>query len=165
MLFTIDAAFISKRKYTDLNVIPDNTKNFWMFFDTGTLKNHAIFTGKYLCWSLFLIKLQYWAFFLLNTCGGWIILSLESSTAWLLLFFAKTIFLHSTCWGNILNPEFKIFAKIEFLIKVFPCWNVQLLIEKISSITHEDSQSMDTRFILTNHLFEVNKIFPQCDMF
>ena len=128
MLFTIDAAFISKRKYTDLNVIPVNTKNFWMFFETGTLKNHAIFTGKYLCWSLFLIKLQYWAFFLLNTSGGWIILSSESSTAWLLLFFAKTIFLHSTCWGNILNPEFKIFAKIEFLIKVFPYWNVQLLI-------------------------------------
>ena len=28
-----------------------------MFFKTGHLKNCAIFTGKYLCWSLFLIKL------------------------------------------------------------------------------------------------------------
>ena len=29
-----------------------------MFFKIGVLKNFAIFTGKYLCWSLFLIKLQ-----------------------------------------------------------------------------------------------------------
>ena len=31
-----------------------------MFFKTGVLKNFAIFTGKHLCWSLFLIKLQDW---------------------------------------------------------------------------------------------------------
>ena len=29
-----------------------------MFFKTGVLKNFANFTGKHLCWSLFLIKLQ-----------------------------------------------------------------------------------------------------------
>ena len=29
-----------------------------MFFKIGVLKNFAIFTGKYLCWSLFLTKLQ-----------------------------------------------------------------------------------------------------------
>ena len=29
-----------------------------MFFKIGALKNFAIFTGKYLCWSLFLTKLQ-----------------------------------------------------------------------------------------------------------
>ena len=29
-----------------------------MFFEIGVLKNFAIFTGKYLCWTLFLIKLQ-----------------------------------------------------------------------------------------------------------
>ena len=28
-----------------------------MFFKIGVLKNFAIFTGKHLCWSLFLIKL------------------------------------------------------------------------------------------------------------
>ena len=32
-----------------------------MFFKVGSLKNFAIFTGKHLCWSLFLIKLQAWA--------------------------------------------------------------------------------------------------------
>ena len=32
-----------------------------MFFDIGVLKNSAIFTGKHLSWSLFLLKLQ--AFF------------------------------------------------------------------------------------------------------
>ena len=31
-----------------------------MFFNTGALKNFAIFTGKHLCWNLFLLKLQAW---------------------------------------------------------------------------------------------------------
>ena len=31
-----------------------------MFFKIGVLKNFAIFTGKNLCWGLFLIKLQVW---------------------------------------------------------------------------------------------------------
>ena len=29
-----------------------------MFFKIGVLTNFAIFTGKHLCWSLLLIKLQ-----------------------------------------------------------------------------------------------------------
>ena len=29
-----------------------------MFFEIGVLKNFAIFSGKHLCWSVFLIKLQ-----------------------------------------------------------------------------------------------------------
>ena len=29
-----------------------------VFFNKGILKNYAIFTGKHLCWSLFLMKLQ-----------------------------------------------------------------------------------------------------------
>ena len=39
------------------------------FFKIGVLKNFAIFTGKHLCWRLFLIKLQYWrlAFLLKKT--------------------------------------------------------------------------------------------------
>ena len=31
-----------------------------MFFKIGVIKNFAIFTGKHLCWSLFLIKFQTW---------------------------------------------------------------------------------------------------------
>ena len=31
-----------------------------MFFKIDVLRNFAIFTGKQLCWSLFLIKLQVW---------------------------------------------------------------------------------------------------------
>ena len=57
-----------------------------MFFKIGVLKNSAILTGKRLCWSLFLIKVQasgsytgvflwiMWIFwehlFLQNTSGG-----------------------------------------------------------------------------------------------
>ena len=29
-----------------------------MFFKIGVTKNFAMFTGKHLCWSLFLIKMQ-----------------------------------------------------------------------------------------------------------
>ena len=40
------------------------------FFKKGILKNYAIFIGKHLYWSLFLIKLQAWRRFLQNTSGG-----------------------------------------------------------------------------------------------
>ena len=33
-----------------------------MFFKIGVLKIFANFTGKHLCWSLFLVKLQAWQF-------------------------------------------------------------------------------------------------------
>ena len=33
-------------------------QSFADVFKIGALKNYAIFTGKQLCWSLFLIKLQ-----------------------------------------------------------------------------------------------------------
>ena len=36
---------------------PSRSNRSQTFF-TGVLKNFAIFTGKHLCWSLFLIKLQ-----------------------------------------------------------------------------------------------------------
>ena len=36
------------------------------FYKKGVLKNFAIFTGKHLCWGLFLIKLQTWPAFLLK---------------------------------------------------------------------------------------------------
>ena len=50
-----------------------------MFFKIGSIKNFAIFTGKHLCWGLFLIKLQVLPVdiakflriaFLCNTSGG-----------------------------------------------------------------------------------------------
>ena len=39
-----------------------------IFFKIGGLENFAIFTGKHLCWSLFLIKFQPWS--LLNKVPG-----------------------------------------------------------------------------------------------
>ena len=38
-----------------------------MFFKIGVFKNSAILTEKHLCWSLFLIKLQAFSCFLVNT--------------------------------------------------------------------------------------------------
>ena len=46
-------------KFSYLVQIGGNTdQKQQMFFEIGVLKKLAIFTGKDLCWSLFLIKLQ-----------------------------------------------------------------------------------------------------------
>ena len=41
----------------------------WIFFKIGALKNFANFKGKYLCSSLFLIKLQAWSLVTLSDCN------------------------------------------------------------------------------------------------
>ena len=41
-----------------------------MFFKIGVLKNFGIFTGKQLCWSLFLVKLQALALFRMGLFGA-----------------------------------------------------------------------------------------------
>ena len=41
-------------------VLSIRSSRLQMFFKIGVLKNFANFTGKHLCWSLFLIKLQGW---------------------------------------------------------------------------------------------------------
>ena len=38
----------------------DRSSRWQMYFKIGVLKNFAIFTGKHLCWSIFLIKLLAW---------------------------------------------------------------------------------------------------------
>ena len=43
-----------------LNLIGVRSSPSHMFFKIGVLKNFANFTGKHLCWSLFLIELQVW---------------------------------------------------------------------------------------------------------
>ena len=48
-----------------------------MFFKLTVLKDFAIFTGKHLCWNLFLIKLQAWTSSLQNTSGGCFCLKLK----------------------------------------------------------------------------------------
>ena len=40
--------------------LEDRSSCSQMFFKTGVLNNFAIFTGKHLCWSLFMIKLKAW---------------------------------------------------------------------------------------------------------
>ena len=40
--------------------LEDRSSCSQMFFQTGVLNNFAIFTGKHLCWSLFMIKLKAW---------------------------------------------------------------------------------------------------------
>ena len=42
----------------DENYNEDGSIRSQMFFKIGVLKNSANFTGKHLCWSFFLIKLQ-----------------------------------------------------------------------------------------------------------
>ena len=40
------------------SIFSDSSSRLQMFFKISVLKNFAILTGKYLCWGLFLIKLQ-----------------------------------------------------------------------------------------------------------
>ena len=63
-----------------------------IFFMTGLLKNFAIFTGKHLYWSLFLIKLQDWRLvFLLKETPTQVFFSMNIAR------FLKTAFLWNTC--------------------------------------------------------------------
>ena len=39
------------------NIVKLGSSRWQMFFKIGALKNFAIFTGKHLCWTLFLIKI------------------------------------------------------------------------------------------------------------
>ena len=43
---------------TSFFIIIFRSRHMQMFFKTGVIRNFAICTGKHLCWSLFLIKLQ-----------------------------------------------------------------------------------------------------------
>ena len=50
--------FFFLNRFMEERSIPDKLKSSrsQMFFNIGALKNFANFTGKHLCWSLFLIK-------------------------------------------------------------------------------------------------------------
>ena len=52
--FSSENIFIYKKIFLDLT----RSRRSQMFFKIGVLKNFANYTGEYLCWSLFLIKLQ-----------------------------------------------------------------------------------------------------------
>ena len=56
---TVKVEEVKINTYCEIPSLP-NVSNLQkqMFFKIDVLKNFAIFTGKYLCWSLFLIKLQ-----------------------------------------------------------------------------------------------------------
>ena len=48
----------NQESYCNLVLTRFGSSRSHMFFKIGVLRNFAIFTGKQLCWSLFLIKLQ-----------------------------------------------------------------------------------------------------------
>ena len=58
----------NRRRINSLTLLASCTKNktrsrssrWQIFIKVGVLKNVAIFTGKHLCWNLFLIKMQAW---------------------------------------------------------------------------------------------------------
>ena len=76
-----------------------------MFFKIGVLENFTIFTGKHLCWSLVLIKLQAW-----------------------LIYYVKNV-------AEILNPVYSFFflctlllrdafSSVNYLILAAYCWKL-----------------------------------------
>ena len=61
------------------------------FFKIGVLKNFVIFTGKHLCWSLFLIKLR--------------VFSSSNTGVFLWILRTRAPFLQSTYWWLLLNKD------------------------------------------------------------
>ena len=82
-------------------------KQLQIFFKMGVLKNFANFTtGKYLCWSLFLIKLQAWRPAGMKTCN-FIIKKLQHRCFPVKFAkFLRTSFLQNTSDGYFLNSTY-----------------------------------------------------------
>ena len=59
-LFSIEVTLFTERfmRYKKLSEKRCRSSRVQMFFKLGVLADFAIFTGKHLCWSLFLIKLK-----------------------------------------------------------------------------------------------------------
>ena len=82
-----------------------------IFFKIVVLKNFAIFTGKYLCWSLFIIKLQAWSPVTLLKRVQQMRFPVNIAK------FLRTSFLQNTSWRLLLNVTFvKIKANSQFKI-------------------------------------------------
>ena len=84
-----------------------------MLFKLGALKNVANFTGKHLCWSLFLIKLQ--------TLKAWrpaTLLKRDSNTS-AFLWNLRIFFTEPLRWLLLANKSWKVAWVLQFLSWVF----------------------------------------------
>ena len=82
-----------------------------VFCKKAALKNFAIFTGKHLCWSLFLIKLQAFRCFSMNIAKTSI---LRNICEWMLLYQSELFMFH---YCNV--AYFTILKDIVFVTKFF----------------------------------------------
>ena len=94
-----------------------------MFFKIGILKNFAIFTGKHLCWRLFLIKLKTLAWQLHQKDTPTQVFTFEYSKIFQSTFFYRTppvatSVLSKRCSGKPINFTGKHFCCSLFLIKL-----------------------------------------------
>ena len=105
-----------------------------MFFKTRVLKNFAVFTGKHLCWSLFLVKSQDWrlAFCIFTPTQ---VFSRECCKIFKSSFFTEHL-LRNFMWWWILN-----------------IWRLYFAIAKLGHISERTSQQIDQNFLWRDIFF------------
>ena len=125
----IDNADIVVREVFALNYSVLQKQPPEMFYEKAVLKNFVIFTGKHLCWSLFLLKLQAFKSLLKRDSNPVVPL-------WILRNFSKTYFekhlwtvafarlSHGSC-GTLLRARLhKTRSELEPVWNLKPLWNV-----------------------------------------
>ena len=109
-LFSIEVTLFTERfmRYKKLSEKRCRSSRVQMFFKLGVLADFAIFTGKHLCWSLFLIKLQGLrpATLLKRDCSKGVFL-------WILAKFLRTtFFIEHLRWLLLVIFDWKIARKV-----------------------------------------------------
>ena len=89
-----------------------------MFFKIGALKNFAVFTGKHLCWNLFLMKLQAFRCFPVNIAKFLTTAFFIDHLRWLLL--------QMFCFTFIFKKTISVYALVIHCI-IVSLWNLKSL--------------------------------------
>ena len=118
--------------------LEDRSSCSQMFFQTGVLNNFAIFTGKHLCWSLFMIKLKAWR--------PTTILKIDRKTDVFLWKLFRTLFLQNTT-GGCFWEENTCFKAFLFTFTEVAAWN---FIERLQQIVFS---GISAKFFRTSFLY------------
>ena len=117
-----------------------------MFFKLGVLKNFANFTGKHLCWGLFIIKLQGWKVAGLRRSA--ILLKRESTQVFpceICKIFKNTFFYKHLQW-LLLKSKFLIFNAFPYDYVAFSLKHVALEITQTSFSSYGDWKESIAKF-------------------
>ena len=141
--------------------VPDRSTRSQMFFKIDVLKDFAIFRGKNLCWSLFLVKLQDFRPTTLSNRD-----SNRDVFLWILRNFLEQLLLRNTSGGYCCHQKFiqcceecqasgiEIFIYSIALNRRISAVTIKSVNEKIAPLCKENSiNCVDSNNILNSNLF------------